>query len=40
MSRSLCLEFDDANLGKGVRQLNGVFTQSMNRKYHCVGHLF
>jgi putative transposase len=23
-----------------MRQLNGVFTQSMNRKHHRVGHLF
>jgi putative transposase len=40
MGRPLRSGFDDANLGKGVRQLNGVFTQSMNRKHHRVGHLF
>jgi putative transposase len=36
----LLVETPDANLSKGMRQLNGVFTQSMNRKHHCVGHLF
>ncbi|MFB2642103.1 transposase [Shewanella bicestrii] len=30
----------DANLSKGMRQLNGVFTQAMNKKHHRVGHLF
>lgn len=36
----LLLETPDANLSKIMRQLNGVFTQSMNRKHHHVGHLF
>ena len=36
----LLLETPDANLSKIMRQLNGVFTQSMNRKHHYVGHLF
>jgi putative transposase len=36
----LLVETPDANLSKGMRQLNRVFTQSMNRKYHRVGHLF
>ncbi len=36
----LLVETPDANLSKGMRQLNGVFTQSINRKYHRVGHLF
>jgi putative transposase len=36
----LLLETPDGNLSKGIRQLNGVFTQSMNRKHHRVGHLF
>jgi putative transposase len=36
----LLLETPDGNLSKGMRQLNGVFTQSMNRKHHRVGHLF
>ncbi|WP_372882325.1 transposase [Psychromonas sp.] len=34
------VETPDANLSKGMRQLNGVFTQSINRKHHRVGHLF
>ncbi|WP_256261045.1 transposase [Shewanella sp. NIFS-20-20] len=36
----LLVETPDANLSKGMRQLNGVFTQSINRKHHKVGHLF
>jgi REP element-mobilizing transposase RayT len=36
----LLIETPDANLSKGMRQLNGVFTQSINRKHHRVGHLF
>jgi putative transposase len=36
----LLVETPDANLSRGMRQLNGVFTQSMNRKHHRVGHLF
>jgi putative transposase len=36
----LLLETPDANLSKGMRQLNGVFTQAMNNKPHRVGHLF
>jgi putative transposase len=36
----LLVETPDANLSQGMRQLNGVFTQSMNRKHHLVGHLF
>ncbi|WP_299074179.1 transposase [uncultured Paraglaciecola sp.] len=36
----LLVETPDANLCKGMRQLNGVFTQSMNRKHQRVGHLF
>jgi putative transposase len=36
----LLVETPDANLSKGMRQLNGVFTQSINRKYSRVGHLF
>jgi putative transposase len=36
----LLIETPDGNLSKGMRQLNGVFTQSMNRKHHRVGHLF
>ncbi len=36
----MLVETPDANLSKGMRQLNGIFTQSMNRKHHRVGHLF
>ena len=36
----LLIETPDANLSKRMRQLNGVFTQSINRKHHRVGHLF
>jgi len=36
----LLVETPYANLSKGMRQLNGVFTQSINRKYSRVGHLF
>ena len=30
----------DGNLSKGMRQLNGVFTQYSNRRHAQVGHLF
>ena len=30
----------DGNLSKGMRQLNGVFTQWSNRRHHRTGHLF
>jgi putative transposase len=36
----LLVETPDANLSKGMRQLNGVFTQSVNRAHARVGHLF
>ncbi|MCP4324970.1 MAG: transposase [Alteromonadales bacterium] len=36
----LLIETPDANLSKGMRQLNGVFTQAINRKHGRVGHLF
>ncbi len=36
----LLVETPDANLSQGMRQLNGVYTQSRNRKHHRVGHLF
>ncbi|MGL5906297.1 MAG: REP-associated tyrosine transposase [Shewanella sp.] len=36
----LLLETPDGNLSKGMRQLNGVFTQAMNKKHHRVGHIF
>jgi REP element-mobilizing transposase RayT len=36
----LLVETPDANLSKGMRQLNGVFTQHVNRSHCRVGHLF
>ncbi len=36
----LLVETPDANLSKGMRQLNGIYTQIYNRKYHQPGHLF
>jgi putative transposase len=34
------LETVDGNLSKGMRQLNGLYTQRFNRRHHLVGHLF
>jgi len=36
----LLIETPDANLSAGMRQLNGVFTQGINRRHHRVGHVF
>src|SRR5215469_5219135 len=36
----LVIETPDANLSKGMRQLNGVYTQAFNRRHRRVGHLF
>jgi len=36
----LVLETAEANLSQGMRQLNGVYTQHVNRKYERVGHVF
>lgn len=36
----LLVETPDANLSKGMRQLNGTFTQAINRKHKRAGHLF
>lgn len=36
----LVVETPDANLSKGMRQLNGVYTQASNRRHHRSGHLF
>ena len=36
----LVVETADANLSKGMRQLNGVYTQTYNRRHRRVGHLF
>jgi len=36
----LVIETPEANLSKGMRQLNGVYTQLYNRRHRTVGHLF
>ncbi|MDD4915906.1 MAG: transposase [Methylococcales bacterium] len=36
----LVLETPEANLSRGMRQLNGVYTQYVNRTYSRVGHVF
>ena len=36
----LIIETLDSNLSKGMRQLNGVYTQATNRRYNRTGHLF
>jgi len=36
----LIIETPDGNLSKGMRQLNGVYTQSFNRRHRRVGHIF
>ncbi len=36
----LLVETPDANLSKGMRQLNGLYTQRFNRRHGMVGHLF
>ena len=36
----ILLETPDGNLSKGMRQLNGVYTQKFNRKHRRVGHLY
>jgi len=36
----LLVETPNANLSRGMRELNGVFTQSFNRRHGRVGHLF
>ena len=36
----LVIETPNGNLAKGMRQLNGVFTQASNRKHSRTGHLF
>jgi REP element-mobilizing transposase RayT len=36
----LVIETPEANLSKGMRQLNGVYTQASNRRHGRVGHLF
>ncbi|MBX3332172.1 MAG: transposase [Nitrospira sp.] len=36
----LVIETPEANLSKGMRQLNGIYTQRYNRRHRTVGHLF
>ena len=36
----LMIETPEGNLSKGMRQLNGLYTQRFNRKHQRVGHLF
>lgn len=36
----LLIETPDANLSAGMRHLNGVYTQAINRSHNRVGHLF
>lgn len=36
----LIIETPDGNLANGMRQLNGVYTQTYNRRHHSVGHIF
>jgi len=36
----LLIQTPDGNLSKGMRQLNGVYTQVYNRKHNKTGHLF
>jgi REP element-mobilizing transposase RayT len=36
----LLIETPQPNLSRGMRQLNGTYTQAVNRRHHRVGHLF
>ncbi|MFV1917740.1 MAG: transposase [Patescibacteria group bacterium] len=36
----IVIETPDGNLSKGMRQLNGVYTQTFNRRHNRVGHIF
>lgn len=36
----LLIETPDGNLSKGMRELNGLYTQRFNQRYRRVGHLF
>ncbi|HEX7233158.1 MAG TPA: transposase [Candidatus Binatia bacterium] len=36
----LVIETPNGNLSKGMRQLNGIYTQAFNRRHGRVGHLF
>jgi hypothetical protein len=36
----LVIETPEANLSRGMRHLNGIYTQRYNRRHRTVGHLF
>lgn len=36
----LCLETPEANLSIGMRDLNGIYAQSINKRYQTIGHIF
>jgi len=36
----LVIETPDGNLSKGMRQLNGIYTQALNKRHGRVGHVF
>lgn len=36
----IVIETPDGNISKGMRQLNGVYTQTYNRRHDRVGHIF
>lgn len=36
----LMLETAEGNLSQGMRQLNGIYSQRVNRRHHLVGHVF
>lgn len=36
----IVVETPDGNLSRGMRQLNGVYTQTFNKKHNRVGHIF
>jgi len=36
----LVIETPEGNLSKGMRQLNGIYTQAYNQRHRTVGHLF
>ncbi len=36
----LLIETPDANLSKGMHQLNGIYTQTCNRTHNRMGHVF
>jgi putative transposase len=36
----LLVQTPDGNLSKGMRQLNGIYTQNYNRRHNKTGHLF